>query len=98
MADEILEIADDGTNDWVERQNKDGSSYRAFDQEHYQRSRLRFDARRWLLSKALPKVYGDKLTTELTGKDGAPLVPAISITVGPAPASQAEPGASDDGD
>lgn len=25
------------------------------------RDRLRFDGRRWLLSKALPKVYGDKL-------------------------------------
>lgn len=25
------------------------------------RDRLRFDARRWLLSKALPKIYGDKL-------------------------------------
>lgn len=27
----------------------------------YARDRLRFDARRWLLSKALPKIYGDKL-------------------------------------
>ena len=33
------------------------------------------DTRKWLLSKALPKIYGDKLTAELTGKDGQPLQP-----------------------
>lgn len=35
------------------------------------RDRLRFDARRWLLSKALPKVFGDKVA--VTGADGGPL-------------------------
>ncbi len=38
------------------------------------RDRLRFDARRWLLSKALPKVYGDKTAVELGGPDGKNLV------------------------
>lgn len=71
MADEVLEIADDGTNDWVERRRKDGSTFMAVDDEHISRSRLRFDARRWLLSKALPKIYGDKVA--LTGEDGGPL-------------------------
>ncbi len=28
---------------------------------------------KWLLSKALPKIYGDKLTAEVTGKDGGPI-------------------------
>jgi hypothetical protein len=28
------------------------------------RSRLRVDSRKWLLSKALPKIYGDKQTVE----------------------------------
>jgi hypothetical protein len=27
------------------------------------------------LAKALPKIYGEKLTAEVTGKDGAPLGP-----------------------
>lgn len=63
MADEVLEIADDGRNDWMER---DGRTVP--DHEHISRSRLRFDARRWLLSKALPKIYGDKVA--LTGADG----------------------------
>ncbi len=29
--------------------------------------RLQFDARRWMLSKMLPKVYGDKIEHEHTG-------------------------------
>lgn len=38
---------------------------------HPSRDRLRFDARRWLLSKALPKIYGDKL--EVGGDPENPL-------------------------
>jgi len=53
MADEIIDIADDDSNDV----NSDGK----INGEVLGRSRLKFDARRWLLSKALPKVYGDRL-------------------------------------
>lgn len=71
MADELVEIADDGTNDWMERQNSDGTTGdTVLNGEHIQRSRLRTDTRKWLLSKALPKMYGDKVTQEITGKDG----------------------------
>lgn len=77
MADEVLEIVDDGRNDWMKRE--DGSD--VVNSENIQRSRLRFDGRRWLLSKALPKIYGDKITQELTGADGAPLVPVINVNV-----------------
>ena len=59
LAEQLLEIADDGTNDYVERQNKDGSTSTVLDSEHVQRSRLRVDTRKWILSKVLPKVYGD---------------------------------------
>jgi len=31
------------------------------------RNRLRVDTRKWMLSKMLPKVYGDKLGVELSG-------------------------------
>lgn len=72
-AEEILEIADDGSNDWIERNTADGGRGYEFHGEHYQRSRLRVDTRKWLLSKVLPKVYGDKI--EVTGKDGKDLVP-----------------------
>jgi hypothetical protein len=73
IADELLEIADDGRNDFIEREGKDGSTATVVDHEHIQRSRLRFDARRWLLSKMLPKVYGERVLTELSGKDGGPI-------------------------
>lgn len=81
MADEILDIADDGTNDYVERRNKDGSSYLAVDKEHIARSRLRVDSRKWLLAKALPKVYGDKVSMEHSGQDGAPIDTNVNIKV-----------------
>lgn len=66
-AEEILDISDDGSNDWLERENKDGSTFEAVNHEHIQRSRLRVDARKWLLSKALPKKYGDKQEVKLDG-------------------------------
>lgn len=72
-ADEIAEIADDGSNDWMERNVGDGETITVADHEHIQRSRLRVDTRKWLLSKVLPKVYGDKV--ELTGAGGKDLIP-----------------------
>lgn len=62
MADELLEISDDGRNDWMERNGEDDRGWVA-NGEHMGRSRLRVDTRKWLLSKALPKLYGDKITT-----------------------------------
>lgn len=62
IADELLEISDDGSNDWMVRNGKDGTPGYELNGEHIQRSRLRADTRKWLLSKMLPKVYGDKLT------------------------------------
>jgi hypothetical protein len=37
------------------------------------RDRLRFDSRRWYLSKLAPKRYGDKLQQEVSGPDGGAL-------------------------
>jgi len=68
MADEIIDIADDGSNDWMEREGRS-----AINGEAINRSRLRVDSRKWLLSKALPKIYGERITTEHTGKDGESL-------------------------
>lgn len=68
MADEILEISDDGSNDYMATEHGE-----KLDGEHIQRSRLRVDTRKWYLSKLAPKRYGDKLAMEHTGEDGAPL-------------------------
>lgn len=74
LADDILEISDDARNDWMDREIKGGGTERVVDQEHIGRSRLRVDARKWLASKLKPKKYGEKLSTELTGADGGPVV------------------------
>jgi hypothetical protein len=70
MADEILAIADDSTSDTMTVKRGD-SEASAPDNEWINRSRLRVDTRKWLMSKLAPKKYGDK--QEITGKDGAPL-------------------------
>lgn len=43
------------------------------EEEDPTRARVRMDARKWAASKLAPKKYGDKVTTELTGKDGGPI-------------------------
>jgi hypothetical protein len=60
-AEEILEIADDGSNDWETRTGRGGQEFDAVNHEVVNRSRLRVDARKWLLSKLLPKKFGDDL-------------------------------------
>lgn len=67
LAEEILDIADDGQNDWMDRQVAPGVFARVQDQEAINRSRLRVDARKWIMSKLQPKKYGDKVTQEHTG-------------------------------
>lgn len=57
MAHEIIEIADDATNDWMECNTDNGPGWK-LNGEHVQRSRLRVDTRKWLASKLLPKQYG----------------------------------------
>jgi hypothetical protein len=72
LVDEILEISDDGSNDWMERHNAEGENIGwQLNGEHVQRSRLRVDSRKWFASKVAPKKYGDKL--ELAGDRENPL-------------------------
>ena len=65
LVEEILDIADDGTNDWMEAHGKDGDNVGwKINGESMQRSRLRVDTRKWIASKMKPKKYGDKLFQE----------------------------------
>jgi len=65
-AEDIIEIADNATNDYMEKLEGDGY---IFNSENVQRSRLRIDTRKWLMSKLNPKVYGDKLDMTTNGND-----------------------------
>ena len=69
LFDEVLEIADDGRNDWMERHGDDDAGYIA-NGEHIQRSRVRIDARKWMAGKLRPKRYGEKLEIGGTGENG----------------------------
>jgi hypothetical protein len=64
MADDVMDHSDDAKNDFT----VDEHGKRVVNHENIQRSRLRVDTRKWLLSKMLPKLYGDKI--ELSGKLG----------------------------
>jgi hypothetical protein len=68
LADELVDISDDGQNDTYE---DDEGNVRT-NQDVIARSRLRVDTRKWMLSKMLPKLYGEK--TVIQGDPDAPLV------------------------
>lgn len=79
MAEESLEIADDGRNDWMERQSQSEKGLGVnngwvLNGEHVQRSRLRVDTRKWFAARLHPKKYGDKVTQEISGPGGGPVV------------------------
>ena len=58
--DDILSIADENTNDTYINDN----GIEVVNNDVIQRSRLRIDSRKWVLSKLNPKKYGDK--TDIT--------------------------------
>lgn len=63
-AEQIVDISDDNEKDTIVITNEDGSSQVKVDHDHINRSRLRVDTRKWLLSKLGAKKYGDKLNVE----------------------------------
>ncbi|MEX3667997.1 hypothetical protein AB3X82_07315 [Paraburkholderia phenoliruptrix] len=74
LADEMLDIADDGRNDWMERLGRDDTPLGwTVNGEAVQRSRIRLDARKWLAGKIAPKKYGEKIMQEVSGPDGGAL-------------------------
>lgn len=75
LFDDILNIADDGRNDTYVDDNGNTRT----DTDVIARSRLRVDARKWMAGKLRPKVYGDKVTQELTGPDGGPVQTQTTI-------------------
>lgn len=81
LAEELLLISDDpclGPDGYV-------------DNGAVQRARLMSDNRRWLLSKLLPRQYGDRITQELTtGEDGGAITMIQLIPIDPRPRGQLE--------
>ncbi len=61
--EDILEIADESSGD-----KKYTESGEVIDSEYVARSRIKIDARKWMLGKMQPKKYGDKIQTEHSGE------------------------------
>lgn len=62
LADEIVAIADDGSNDTY----CDDEGNKRTDHDVIARSKLRVEARKWVAAKLLPKKYGDRLQVDNT--------------------------------
>lgn len=62
-AEEIIEIADDKSEDVVE--DAKGNQY--LNKEFVMRSRVKIDARKWVMSKMAPKKYGDRIAVDHAG-------------------------------
>lgn len=89
-ADEIVEIADDTARDTIVTDNGEQPN-----SEWIARSRLRVDARKWLMSKLAPKKYGDKVdvttngeSLNLTAEDRAAKLAAIQAAAAKRKADQ----------
>lgn len=78
IAASCLAIADDATNDWMERNGQDSPGY-TLNGEHVQRSKLRIDTRLKLLAKWNPKKYGDKVDVTTAG-DKLPAAQSVDLT------------------
>lgn len=74
---EIVKIAKDDSRDM----QPDGKGGFKSDNTAVNRDRLKVDTMKWLMSKMMPKVYGDKIAQEITGADGAPLIPELNINI-----------------
>jgi Bacteriophage Sf6, terminase small subunit-like len=65
---EIIDIANDGSNDWVDRETTSGRLKRVVDHEAVHRSKLRVDTLKWLMAHRAPKRWGDAM--KHTGPSG----------------------------
>ena len=76
--EEIFSIGDDSTYDVMGQNPLTGEPI--YDHEHINRSKLKCENRKWYASKVVPKLYGEKVQQEISGKNGAPLVtPVIEL-------------------
>lgn len=77
MSDEIMDIADDGVNDYVLNNSEDGDLCRV-NPEAIGRSRLRVDTRKWYMSKVLPKFKDKQEENNATDDLAAALLAVIT--------------------
>lgn len=64
LFDETLDIADDATNDWMERHAEENIGWKE-NGEAIRRSQLRIDTRKWIAGQLRPKVYGPRVNQDI---------------------------------
>lgn len=74
LFDEILEIADTTQEGVTTTQKITGTEIRTGDMIEHRK--LRVDSRKWMLGRALPKIYGDKLDVDHSGTITVHILPA----------------------
>jgi hypothetical protein len=79
LADEIIEISDQDNADLtIVKDPRTGQQKLIINGEAIGRSKVRIDARRFVMAKLAPKTFGDKLDVT---SDGKALQPANSVTI-----------------
>src|ERR1035437_8338550 len=68
MREDIIDIADDGRNDYMERRLRNGTLKDVLNGEAIQRSKLRGETRQWMMARMKPRKYGDRLDVTSDGK------------------------------
>ncbi len=76
FVDEMVEIADDGSNDWMEKNFGEETRW-VENGEALRRSQLRILTRQWIAEKLKPKKYGNKVDLNVDGK--LTLTPTINV-------------------
>jgi len=75
LVDEVHEIADTPRIGQTRTETRDnnGVSVKVVEEDMLGHRNLQISVRKWLLTKLLPKVFGDKITQEMSGPDGSPV-------------------------
>lgn len=84
FAEDIIEIGDDGSQDWKLDTDDDGAQFQVLNKEALARSHMRVENRKWLLAKLLPRQYGTK-------SEDLPAIPTNGDDAKPLKAIEADP-------
>jgi len=76
IADEILDIADNASEDWRQVHGPNGTTYYVINHDRIARDKLRCDSRKWLLARMMPKKFRRASLTS---------IPARTVDPSPSP-------------
>lgn len=82
-AEQLMEIADTPVEGRKTVEKPDGG-VEITTGDMIEHRRLRIDARKWMMARILPKVYGEKVSQEVSGPGGGPIQSEHRIVLVPA--------------